>query len=189
MSFNFFHATGTIQWSTTLTNQNKWNVLGFNLLRGSGQVFSNSWLDSTTNFDFKENIPLIFVKLGKQVPFHVNIRLITFSIVTLSHVIHICLVERFSYDLEMKTRKQNTNNKQTEIRAIWLVYRTDINARGFWLVKWMLGWKNFMPDNFLEINRYFALTSHCNTIGQSNNTFSILGFSSAGKRTGHVLIF
>ena len=44
-----------------------------------------------------------------------------------------------------------------------------------------------MPENFLEINRYFALTSYCNTIGQSNNVFSILGFSLAGKRRGHVL--
>ena len=28
----------------------------------------------------------------------------------------------------------------------------------------------------LELNQYFALTSYCNTIGQSNNAFSILGF-------------
>ena len=49
-------------------------------------------------------------------------------------------IERFSYDLEMKTRKQNRN------RAIWLVCRTDTNARGFWLVKRTLGWKNFMPE-------------------------------------------
>ena len=33
-----------------------------------------------------------------------------------------------------------------------------------------------MPENFLEINRYFALTSYYNTIGQSNNAFSILEF-------------
>ena len=82
-------------------------------------------------------------------------------------------------------QKQQTNGN----RAIWLVYRTDTNARGFWLVKRTLGWKNFMPENFLEINRYFALTSYCNTIGQSNNAFSILGFSLAGKRRVHVLIF
>ena len=69
-------------------------------------------------------------------------------------------------------QKQQTNGN----RAIWLVYRTDTNARGLWLVKRTLGWKNFMPENFLEINRYFALTSYCNTIGQSNNAFSILGF-------------
>ena len=55
-------------------------------------------LDSTTNsvgFDFKgRNIPLFFVKLGKQVPFLVYIHLIGFSIVTLdlSHVTHTCLV-------------------------------------------------------------------------------------------------
>ena len=54
---------------------------------------------------------------------------------------------------------------------------------------WTLRWKNFMPENFLEINRYFALTSYYNTIGQSNNVFSILGFSFAGKQRGHVLIF
>ena len=82
-------------------------------------------------------------------------------------------------------QKQQTN----ENRAIWLAYRTNTKARGFWLVKRTLGWKNFTPENFLEITQYFALTSYCNTIGQSNNVFSILGFSPAGKRRGHVLIF
>ena len=77
-----------------------------------------------------------------------------------------------------KKQKQQSNGN----RAIWLVYRTDANARGFWLVKRTLWLKNFMPENFLEINRHFALTSYCNTIGQSNNAFSILGFSLAGKR-------
>ena len=69
-------------------------------------------------------------------------------------------------------QKQQTNGN----RAIWSVYRTDTNALGYWLVKRTLGWKNFMPENFLEINRYFALTSYCNKNGQSNNAFSILGF-------------
>ena len=63
-----------------------------------------------------------------------------------------------------RTKKEQQTN---ENRAIWLVYRTDTNA----------GWKKFIPENFLEINRYFTLTSYCNTIGQSNNAFSILGFS------------
>ena len=71
-----------------------------------------------------------------------------------------------------KKQKQPNGN-----RVIWLVYRTGINARGFWLVKRTLGWKNFMPENhprpqkdrglgtrfpenFLEINRYFALMSY-----------------------------
>ena len=42
-----------------------------------------------------------------------------------------------------------------------------------------------MPENFLEINWYFAATSYCNTIGQSNKAYSILGFCLAGKRSVH----
>ena len=84
-----------------------------------------------------------------------------------------------------RKQKQQTNGN----RAIWLVYWTDTNARGFWLVKRTLGWKNVMPKNFLEINRYFALTSYSNTIGQSNNAVSFLGFSLAGKRRDHVDLF
>ena len=98
------------------------------------------------------------------------------------------LLEGFSYDLETEQetkQKQQTNRN----RAIWLVYWMDTNARGFWLVKQTLWWKNFMPKNFLEINRYFALISYCNTIGQLNNTLSILGFSWREKRGVHVLIF
>ena len=75
--------------------------------------------------------------------------------------------------MTLKWKSANKSEKQpNENRAIWLVYQTDTNARGFWLAKWTL---NFLPDNFLEINRFFALTSHCHTIGQSNNVFSILG--------------
>ena len=55
-----------------------------------------------------------------------------------------------------RANKTETTNEQN--RAIWLVYRTDTNARGVWLVKRTLGWKNVMPENFLEINRHFALT-------------------------------
>ena len=73
--------------------------------------------------------------------------------------------------------------------ASWLVYPTDTRGGGFWLVKGTLGWKNFMPENLQEINQYFALTSYCNMIGQSNNAFSILGFSLVGKWRGHVLTF
>ena len=48
----------------------------------------------------------------------------------------LCLktIERFSYDIEMKTREQNRSNKRTEIeRFDW--YRRDTNQCGFWLVK------------------------------------------------------
>ena len=78
--------------------------------------------------------------------------------------------------MTLKWKRANKTERTTNgNRAIWLVYRTDANA--------------CIPDNFLEIKPYFALTSYCNTIGQSNNAFSILGFSLAGKRRGHVLIF
>ena len=54
-----------------------------------------------------------------------------------------------------------------------------------WFIKWTqtrvaFGWldehsgeKTFKPRNVLEINPYFALTSCCNTIDQSNNAFLI----------------
>ena len=38
-----------------------------------------------------------------------------------------------------------------------------------------------MLENFLEFSRYFALTSYCNSIGQSNNAFSTLGLFLEGK--------
>ena len=101
--------------------------------------------------------------------------------VLISCSLYYFLIERFSSDLDMKTREQNRNNKRTEIeRFDWFIER--IQTR-------LAFEKNFMPENFLEINRYFALTSYCHTIDQSNDAFSILGFSLAGKRRGPVLIF
>ena len=48
-------------------------------------------------------------------------------------------LERFLYDLEMKTRERHSNNKRTEIeRFDWFVERIQ-NVRGFWLVKRTLG--------------------------------------------------
>ena len=77
------------------------------------------------------------------------------------------LIERFSYDLEMKTREQNRNNKLTEIeRFNWFIERIQTLVAFGWLRE-RSEEKNFMPENFLEINRHFALTSYCNTIGQS----------------------
>ena len=85
--------------------------------------------------------------------------------------------------------KQSQKQQTSRNRAIWLVCRTNINARGFWLVKRTRGWKDFMPEELSRNQSNFALTSYCNTIGQSNNAFSILRFSLAGKRRVHVLIF
>ena len=94
-------------------------------------------------------------------------------------------IERLSYDLEMKAREQNRNDKRTEIeRFDWFIERIQTHLAFGWLSE-RSGKQISCPKNFLEI----ALTSYCNTIGQSNNAFSILGFSLAGKRTGHVLIF
>ena len=81
------------------------------------------------------------------------------------------IIERFSYDLEMKTREQNRNNKRKKIeRFDWFIERIRKGVGFVWLSE---GWKNFTPENFLEINRYFDLTSCSNTICQSNNVFPI----------------
>ena len=72
----------------------------------------------------------------------------------------------------MKTRKQNRNNKRTEIeRFDWFIKQIQTRVA--------FGWLSERPGekNFPEINRYFSLTSYCNTIGQSNSAFSMLGFS------------
>ena len=64
-------------------------------------------------------------------------------------------------------------------RAIWLVYRTDTKARSFWLVKRTLSWKNFMPKELFtnqSILHFDVMLQN-----QSNNSFSILGFSLAGS--------
>ena len=96
-------------------------------------------------------------------------------------------LERFWYDLEMKTSKQNRNNKRTEReRFDWFIERIQRSVAFGWLSERS---SEKTPENFLEINRYFALTSYCNTTGQSNNASSILGFSLAGKQRVHVLIF
>ena len=95
------------------------------------------------------------------------------------------ILERFSYDLEMKTREQNRDNKRKEIKRFdWFMERIQTHLAFGWLSE-RSDEKTSSLKNFLEI----ALTSYCNTIGQANNAFSILGFSLAGKRRAHVLFF
>ena len=73
----------------------------------------------------------------------------------------------------MKTREQNRNNKRTEIeRFDWFIEQIQTRVAFGWLSE-RSGEKTSCPKNALEINRHFALTSHYNTIGQSNNAFSI----------------
>ena len=66
-------------------------------------------------------------------------------------------------------QKQQTNGN----RAIWLVYG---RYKRLWLSVALANSRVKKPKNFLEINRYFASPSYCNTVGQSNSAFSILGF-------------
>ena len=73
-------------------------------------------------------------------------------------------------------------------KSDWFIERIQMRMAFGWLSE-CLGEKNFMPENFLDINRYFTLMSYCNTIGQLNNVLSVLGFSLAGKRRVHVLVF
>ena len=47
-----------------------------------------------------------------------------------------------------QTKQKHQRNRN---RGILLVYQTDTNVRGIWLLKWTLGWKTFMPENFPEI--------------------------------------
>ena len=58
------------------------------------------------------------------------------------------LIERFSYDLEMKTRDQNRNNKRTEIeRFDWFIEQIQTNAVFGWLSE-RSGKKTSFPRTF-----------------------------------------
>ena len=58
----------------------------------------------------------------------------------------------------MKMREQKRNNKWTEIELFdWLIKQIQTCVAFSWLSE-RSGEKNFMPENFLEINQYFALT-------------------------------
>ena len=90
-------------------------------------------------------------------------------------------IEGFSYDLDMKTRKQNRKNKRTKKeRFEWFIERIQTRVAFGWLSE-RSGGKTSCPKNFLEISRYFALMSYRNTIGQLINASSLLGFSLTEK--------
>ena len=66
-------------------------------------------------------------------------------------------LEQFSYDLEMKTREQNKNNKRAKIKRFdWFIERIQTHL---WLVKRTLCWKNFMPEE-LSRNRFDVILQH-----------------------------
>ena len=65
-----------------------------------------------------------------------------------------------NFRMTLKWKRTNKTKKQTNgNKAIWSVYWTDANAPGFWLVKWILGWKNFMPEE-LSRNRFDVILQH-----------------------------
>ena len=69
-----------------------------------------------------------------------------------------CIREIFVWPWNENARtKQKQQTKGN--RANWLVYRTDTNARRFWLVKRKLGWKNFVPEE-LSRNRFDVILQH-----------------------------
>ena len=60
------------------------------------------------------------------------------------------LIERFSYDLETKTREQDRNNKLTEIeRFVWFIERMQTRVAFVWLSE-RLGEKTSRPRTFLK---------------------------------------
>ena len=57
-------------------------------------------------------------------------------------------IERFSYDLEMKTREQNRNNKRTEIKRFdWFIERIQTRVAFGWLSE-RSGEKTSCPGTF-----------------------------------------
>ena len=78
--------------------------------------------------------------------------------------------------LKWKRADQNRNNKRTEIeRFDWFIKRIQTRVAFGWLSE-RSGEKKFMPENFLEVNRYFPLTSYCNTIGKRTVPSPYKGF-------------
>ena len=86
--------------------------------------------------------------------------------------IKLIVMERFSYDLEMKMCEQKkTTNQQKQSDLIGL---SNGHKLSWLLVGQANAWVKKLHARELSRNQSnFALTSYCNTIGQSNNTFSI----------------
>ena len=75
-----------------------------------------------------------------------------------------------------RANKTETTNKQNRV----ICERIQTRVAFGWLNECSAE-ETSCSKNFPEINQYFALTSYCNATGQSNNAFSILGFSLVGK--------
>ena len=97
-------------------------------------------------------------------------------------------LERFSYDLELKTRKKNRNNKRMEIeRFDWFIERIQTHVAFGWLSK-----RSSEKLHCRELSRnqsnYFALMSYCNPLQHDWLIEQCLLHIRVGKRRVHVLI-
>ena len=86
-------------------------------------------------------------------------------------------IERFSYDLEMKAREQNRNDKRTEIeRFDWFIEQIQTCLAFGWL----------KLSRYQPILRFDVILQHYWPIEQCLLRIKV---SLAGKRRGRVLIF
>ena len=70
------------------------------------------------------------------------------EVINMPFCLHRGRIERFSYDLEMKTRAQNRNNKRTEIeRFDWFIERIQMRVAFNWLSE-RFGEKTLCPRTF-----------------------------------------
>ena len=90
--------------------------------------------------------------------YNIFLRIIVYQVIDVATIWRCnCRIDRAIFVLpwneNVRTKQKQDTNRN---RVIWLGYRTDTHAPGFWLVNRKLGCNNFMPDNFLEISRYLA---------------------------------
>ena len=83
-------------------------------------------------------------------------------------------------------QKQQTDRIRS---MIWLVCGKDETRVAIGWLGEFSGEKLHARERSRNQSIYFALMLYCNKIGQSNNAFSTFGFSLAGERRVHVLIF
>ena len=104
-------------------------------------------------------------------------------------IIYIIILEPFSYDLGMKTREQNRNNKRMEIeRFDWFIERIQTRVAFGWLSE-RSGEKTVHAQELSRnqpILRFDVILEHDWLIEQYLLYIRIFF---CGKRRGHVLIF
>ena len=96
-------------------------------------------------------------------------------------------LEQFSYDLELKTHKQNRNNKRTEIEEFdWFIKRIQMHVAFGWLSKCRVK-KLHCRELSRNQSNYFALTSYCNPLQHDWLIEQRLLHIRVGKRRVYVL--